>query len=82
MSRETTSTADLTPAERTAYQLLMGHFRLNLRPTSTEDLYRVCRCASDADRQVVNSVLDEFFKRVEETPPSPALRGPNAQENH
>jgi uncharacterized protein YdaU (DUF1376 family) len=58
-------TGHLTLAEHGAYLLLMAHYYMCGKPlpVKPEQLHRICRCTSDADREALAAVVGEFFVR-------------------
>lgn len=56
-------TAHLSLAEHGAYILLMSHYYKTRRPlpANAEQVHRICRCTTDADRAASDFVLAEFF---------------------
>lgn len=57
------NTGHLSLQEHGAYLLLMAHYYMtgNPIPANAEQLHRICRCTTDAERHAVDSVLAQFF---------------------
>jgi uncharacterized protein YdaU (DUF1376 family) len=56
-------TGHLTLAQHGAYLLLMAHYYMTGRPipANAEQVHRICRCTTDADKHATDVVLAEFF---------------------
>lgn len=58
-------TLNLSLAEHGAYLLLMAHYYINGEgiPASREQVHRICRCATNAERRAAEQVINSFFTR-------------------
>lgn len=63
-------TAHLSLLEHGAYTLLLDHYYRSKRPlpANAEQLHRICRCTTDAERSAVMSVVEQFFVLPEDGP--------------
>lgn len=57
------NTGHLSLQEHGAYLLLMAHYYMtgNPIPANAEQVHRICRCTTDAERAAADSVLAQFF---------------------
>lgn len=57
------NTGHLSLQEHGAYLLLMAHYYMtgNPIPANAEQMHRICRCTTDAEKSAAESVLAQFF---------------------